>query len=67
MKYRCPCCFCETFDEPPGNTYLICPVCNWEDDKVQLNNPDMAGGANKQSLNEARRTYLERLIEKYKD
>ena len=41
----------------PVDHFEICPVCNWEDDDVQFNNPDFRGGANKESLNEARENY----------
>ena len=37
--------------------YDICEVCNWENDPVQLVNPDLAGGANRMSLNQAREAY----------
>lgn len=37
------------FTEPPGS-YEICQICRWEDDPVQLNNPQIAGGANHESL-----------------
>lgn len=50
-KYLCPCCKKYVFAEGPGS-YEICPVCSWEDDKVQAENPDYKGGANKMSLNE---------------
>lgn len=50
-KYLCPCCKKYVFAEGPGS-YEICPVCSWEDDKIQAENPDYKGGANKQSLNE---------------
>jgi hypothetical protein len=42
------------FDEPPGS-HEICPVCFWEDDRVQLRWPDWAGGANTPSLIDAQR------------
>lgn len=54
MKYKCPCCHYYTFDEPVGDTYDICPICFWEDDGWQLENPDEAGGANNVSLKQAR-------------
>lgn len=58
-KYKCPCCgFCTLEEEPPG-TFDICPVCFWEDDNIQFENPNRSGGANAMSLNEARRNYLE--------
>ncbi|MBR2284153.1 MAG: hypothetical protein IJ874_07025 [Ruminococcus sp.] len=56
-KYRCPCCGEYSLDEPPGK-YDICSVCGWEDDPVQLKDPDFAGGANRLSLNEARAEYI---------
>jgi hypothetical protein len=52
----CPCCGYLVHDEGPGS-YLICPICFWEDDLVQLRWPRYAGGANKASLVEAQRTY----------
>ena len=45
-----------TISEPEG--WEICPVCNWEDDHVQAKYPDMRGGANDASLNEARAFWL---------
>jgi len=40
----------------PGS-FVICPVCFWEDDDVQLEDPDFSGGANRPSLNQARTNY----------
>jgi anaerobic ribonucleoside-triphosphate reductase len=40
-------------------SYEICPVCNWEDDPVQEEDPSYGGGANVMSLNEARKAYAE--------
>ena len=57
-KYQCPCCEHYTLDEP-DNTFQICPVCFWENDGVQLNDPDYEGGANKMSLNQARKNFKE--------
>lgn len=54
-EYLCPCCEKHSFYEMGG--YEICPVCNWEDDPVQSKKPDLAGGANQMSLNEAREAY----------
>lgn len=58
-KYICPCCDFRTLDEPPSGTFDICTICFWEDDNVQLNNPDYAGGANQASLNQARENFRE--------
>jgi hypothetical protein len=57
MKYGCPCCGYLTLDEKPPGTYQICPVCFWEDDPVQFDDPDYEGGANKVSLNKAKQNY----------
>lgn len=43
-SYPCPACGFLVFDQEPGS-YEICPVCDWEDDHVQLRYP-LAGGAN---------------------
>jgi len=53
-KYACHCCGYLTLDEPGGDSYDICPVCWWEDDPVQNKDPDYGGGANTESLNQAR-------------
>jgi len=53
----CPCCGYRTLDEEPPGTFEICPVCYWEDDLVQFRDPDYRGGANEESLNEARRNF----------
>ena len=55
--YPCPCCGFLTLSEGTHETFEICPVCNWEDDYVQYKDPDFKGGANKESLNEARENY----------
>ena len=55
--YLCPCCHKYEFSEV--GSYEICPVCNWEDDPVQEEDPSYGGGANVMSLNEARKAYAE--------
>lgn len=54
VGHPCPCCGFLTFSEEPSGTFEICPVCYWEDDIVQLQDPEFTGGANEVSLNEAR-------------
>jgi len=56
QKYRCPCCGYFTLDDGPGR-FDICPVCNWEDDAIQSDDPDYKGGANVESLNQAHENY----------
>ncbi len=46
MLYPCPAC---GFESPAGG-YDTCPVCDWEDDEVQLRFPALRGRANKESL-----------------
>lgn len=58
-KYPCPCCGYRTLDEEPPGTFDICPVCYWEDDNIQFENPKYAGGANEMSLEEARKNFKE--------
>lgn len=58
MKFKCPCCGQNTLLEKPPGTYQICPICHWEDDYVQFYNPNYKGGANKNSLNEARKKFI---------
>jgi hypothetical protein len=55
--YPCPCCGYDVFDEPPGS-YLICPICFWEDDGIQLAFPDLAGGANNCSPIEGQQNFV---------
>ena len=54
-KYRCPVCGKHSFEEIGG--YEICQICGWEDDPLQRREPDLRGGANSMSLNEAREAY----------
>lgn len=58
-KYQCPCCEYFTLNKPPDNTFQDCPVCFWEDDGLQLHNPDLAEGANWVSLNQAKQNFKE--------
>jgi hypothetical protein len=55
-KYKCPCCGYYTLEDEPGH-FDICPVCGWEDDNLQADEPNYAGGANRINLNQARENY----------
>lgn len=59
MKYPCPCCGCYTLDHEANGSYDICPVCFWEDDPLQLDDPSCEGGANPVSLQQARLNFQE--------
>lgn len=56
-EYRCPCCGYYTYTSEPVGEYEICPVCFWEDDPFQSEDPDLEGMANGVSLNQARKNY----------
>ena len=51
-KHLCP--VCGMYEFPEKDSYDVCQVCGWEDDGVQLEDPDFAGGANTLSLNQFR-------------
>ena len=57
LKYKCPCCGYYTFTDKPVGEYDICPVCFWEDDPFQADNPDLEGMSNGVSLNQARENF----------
>nr|WP_314369981.1 CPCC family cysteine-rich protein [uncultured Acinetobacter sp.] len=57
MLYPCLCCGYLTRGEPSNGDYDICSVCFWEDDPVQAEDHDSAGGANVPSLNQARENF----------
>lgn len=57
MKFNCPCCNYKTLNEKPTGTFQVCPVCYWEDDNIQFNNPDFKGGANDINLNIAKENF----------
>ncbi len=42
-----------------NDLFAICNNCGWESDPIQEDNPDYKGGANKMSLNEARKAFKE--------
>lgn len=56
-RFLCPCCGFRTLNREPPGTYDLCPVCGWEDDGVQFKDPNRRGGANEESLNEARANF----------
>jgi hypothetical protein len=57
MKFACPCCGFKTFSHEPNGSYEICKVCYWEDDAIQLEDPDYVGGANPMSLRQAQSNF----------
>ena len=55
----CPSCGFLTLEDCYGS-FAICPICDWEDDGVQLANPTSAGGANSESLAQAQQNAVSR-------
>lgn len=49
---KCPVCGKTDLEE-----YEICEECFWENDPIQLRDPDYKGGANVMSINQARAAY----------
>lgn len=58
-KFACPCCGYKTFIEQPNGNYDICEVCFWEDDPIQLDDPNYEGGANRVSLRQGQKNFIE--------
>ncbi|MCI1959692.1 MAG: hypothetical protein LKJ25_08745 [Clostridia bacterium] len=52
---KCPVCGQYEFEHE--NDFDICPVCNWENDGLQIEKPDETECANKMSLNQARKAW----------
>lgn len=55
--HKCPVCGKYEFDS--DGSFEICEVCGWQDDPVQMENPDESMCANQMSLNEAKAAYAE--------
>lgn len=56
-SHICP--VCNKYEFEDVGCFDICPYCGWEDDIVQLNDPDFEGGANDLSLNQYKEQYKE--------
>ncbi len=56
---KCACC--GSLEVPVGDDghFYICNNCGWEKDEIQENKSNYKGGANKMSLNEAKKAYKE--------
>jgi len=52
--FPCPCCGYLTSPDD----WDICPVCFWENDPLQLREPDMPGGANNVSLRQGQQNFV---------
>jgi len=56
-RYPCACCKYYVYEEDPLDSYWICPVCFWEQDSSQEEEPDFDGGANDPSLIDAQKNF----------
>lgn len=54
-SFTCPVCGATIEDEVFEDS--MCDNCFWENDPVQLNDHNYTGGANKMSLNQARKAW----------
>lgn len=61
MLLACPCCGFNTIEDQMYGSYILCPICDWEDDQVQLANPCSRGGANHYSLAEQQMKFGKRV------
>ena len=52
--YEWVCLVCDTKNDGEFPSSNVCDTCGWEQDEVQHDDPDYRGGANKESLNEAK-------------
>lgn len=54
---KCKCCGKLTINK--NDLFAICSNCGWESDPIQEKDPSYKGGANRMSLNEAKKAYKE--------
>ena len=55
--YPCPCCGYITLNQKPPGTYLICPICFWEDSTTDEYD-FLSWSSNKVSLPQAQRNFI---------
>jgi hypothetical protein len=65
-RYPCRCCGFLTLSEGSGS-YEVCPVCFWEDDPVQNDDPTFLGGANSVCLEEAEHNFIRHGVAEVED
>ncbi|HEY9853379.1 MAG TPA: DUF6714 family protein [Leptolyngbyaceae cyanobacterium] len=59
-RYPCPCCGYKTLDAKPPGTYLICPICFWEDNEDMTDEYEYNwSSSNQVSLRQAQRNFIE--------
>lgn len=63
-KHKCP--VCGKYEFSMKDSLEICPECKWQDDMVQEEDPEYSGGANDESLNQAKENYQKHGVSKLK-
>jgi len=63
MQSLKPCRCCGKLTITKYGEFEVCNACGWEDDEIQFEDPDFAGGANELSLNQAKHNLLYYLTE----
>ncbi|MCI1982010.1 MAG: hypothetical protein LKJ45_02485 [Oscillospiraceae bacterium] len=58
QKKNKKCACCGEYSLPSDSEFEVCPICGWEDDDIQNNDPQFEGGANDMSLEQARKEYF---------
>jgi predicted nucleic acid-binding Zn-ribbon protein len=61
--FKCPVCETEFESELAYRMNNGCDTCGWEEDSVQENDPKYTGGANRESLNEAKAAWEKKQAE----
>jgi hypothetical protein len=54
-REQCP--RCDYITLPERGSYLICPICYWEDDGLDVDELDVVSGANNITLRQARANF----------
>ncbi|WP_142533941.1 CPCC family cysteine-rich protein [Saccharicrinis carchari] len=57
LNEYCPCCGYNSFDPKKRLELEICPICFWEDDPLQFNDPHLEFSGNLVSLSQAQQNY----------
>lgn len=52
---KCP--VCGKYEFMHEDDFDVCPECGWENDGLQIDDPEYVGGANRMSLNQAREAW----------
>ena len=58
QKFPCACCRYLTRSSGEPGTFEICPICYWEEDRLQEEQPTLSGGSNQVSLEKGRTNFL---------